>query len=102
MVKYVIKKSGKKQKFSEKKIKKCIECAAKDAKIKKDKREKIIEAAIKKVLEYSKNKEELTTAEIRDLVLMELDMIDKSVMRAWLAYELVKLREKNKMHSKLF
>lgn len=96
MVKVVIKKKGKKEKFNLRKIKRCLECAAQQAKSPKKKKDKVIKDILDRVMDYSTNQEELTTAEIRDLVLMELNILDDSIMKAWLAHEMMKIRKKSK------
>ena len=102
MANVVIKKSGKKERFNKKKIRKSLEAAARKAKLDRKKREKLINDVLQKIITYSNQYEELTTAEIRDLALMELDLSDPSVMRAWLAYEVLKIKKKRKKYSQLF
>jgi len=94
MVKKVIKKSGKKQKFDSKKIRKSIEKACKECKISKKRIEKEEEKILKEVLEIAE-KRGVTTAEIRDIVLRDLSDLDPSVVRAWIAFEIMKLQKKN-------
>ena len=95
MVKRVIKKNGKKQKFSSKKIKKSIIKAASGAKRNKKLRERIANTITEHILYELEDFDELTTARIRDMVLKELDSMDRATFKAWIAYELKKMREKD-------
>ena len=94
MVKKVIKKNGKKQKFDSKKIKKSVEKACKDCKRKISKK-KIKEAEDKIINEVTAvlKKREMTSAEIRDIALKNLDMLDPAVVRAWIVYEILRLKK---------
>jgi len=94
MVKKIIKKSGKKQKFDAKKIRKCIGKACGDARISKEKAKKVEERILKKILEIAE-KREMTSAEIRDIVLRDLSALDPAVVRAWIAYEIMKIQKKH-------
>ena len=94
MAKVVIKKSGKKQKFNPKKIKKSIEYAAKQSRISKRVQEAVIKKTIKEVFTYLDTVNESTTAQIRDIILQKLNSLNPAVVRAWLAYEMQKLSGK--------
>jgi len=93
MVKKVIKKSGKKQKFDAKKVKGCIKKACKESQVDKKRIKGVEDQILKEVLEIV-NKREITTAEIRDVVLRDLSALDPSVVRAWIAFEIMKLQKK--------
>ncbi|MFH1592084.1 MAG: ATP cone domain-containing protein [Candidatus Woesearchaeota archaeon] len=93
MAKKVIKKSGKKQKFSAKKIKRSVKKAVKDARLPEHLHETVIDETVKEIIDYLGSISEVTTAEIRDLVLLRLQ-VHPSVVKAWIAYELKKLRKK--------
>ena len=93
MIHRVIKKSGKKQKFDEKKIKKCINNVCREVKLEKNKVKKKEDAILKEVLKIAK-KREITTAEIRDIILKDLSQVDPAVARAWFAFEIFKIQGK--------
>ena len=93
-VKRVIKKSGKKQIFSSKKLRKSIDNAAKEAKVEKKRRERIEEEITEVVEELIELNGELTTSEIRDIVLMRLEKMESAVARAWLVFEMIERQKK--------
>ncbi len=93
MINKVIKKSGKKQKFDPKKIKICIDKACKKAKIKRELIKKEEEKILKEILKIAR-KREITTAEIRDIVLRDLSQLDPALVRGWFAFEILKIQRK--------
>ncbi len=95
MVNKVIKKSGKKEKFDPKKIMKCVGEACKGAKIPKVKIKKVEDEILKEVIKMAEERE-LTTAEIRDIVLRDLHALDPAVARAWIAFEILKIQRRKK------
>ncbi len=90
----VIKKSSKKQKFSAEKIKKSIDEAAKEANISKRKREEIEKEILKKVFKIIENRGVITTAEIRDLVLIYLKKEYMPIFKTWMTYEALKMQRR--------
>lgn len=93
MPKGVIKKSGKKQRFDSKKIKRCIGKVCERARIPKKKTEEIEKEIVDEIVGLAEKKE-LTTAEIRDIVLRDLSKLDPAVVRAWIAFEIMKIQKK--------
>jgi len=94
MIKKVIKKSGKKQKFSQKKLERSIKLAAKQARLSLQTQKVILEKTLNKALSYLDSFDEVTTAQIRDLVLQQLNSMNKAVVKAWLSYEIKKISKK--------
>ncbi len=94
MVKEVIKKSGKKQKFSSTKIKRSIELAAQEANLPPSLRQKIARKITADILLTLEDFDVVTTGKIRDAVLEQLDREEPAVLKAWLAYEIRKIRKK--------
>ena len=92
MVKKVIKKDGKKQGFDSKKIKKCLTKACKGRKISKTQLKKLENKILKEVTELSYDGE-ITTAQIRDIVLKNLNRLHPALVKAWIAYEILKLQQ---------
>ena len=91
MVKKVIKKSGKKEKFNPNKTKRSIKRTVKDAKVPEYLKPTIIEETVNQVLAYLESVNEVTTAEIRDLILFKLQKMHPAVVKAWIAYEINKI-----------
>ncbi len=94
MAKKVIKKSGKKEKFNVKKIKKSIGYATKQAYLPKKIQETVIRKTLEEIMPYLDSFDEITTAEIRDLILQKLEQMHPAVVKAWIAYEMKKIRKK--------
>ena len=89
----IIKKSGKKQKFDSRKIRRCINKACVSARLSRKKVKKVEEEALQTIHEILE-KREMTTAEIRDIVLHHLELLDPAVVRAWITYEMLRLQRK--------
>ena len=94
MAKTVIKKNGKKQKFNQKKLQRSIKLAAEQVKLTSGIQNTIVKKTMKEVLFYLDSIDEVTTAQIRDIVLYHLRSMNPAVVRAWLAYEMMKLSRK--------
>jgi len=88
----VIKKDGSKEPFSAEKIMNSIDAAAEDAKLSHELGDAIIEEVSDTVIEFAKAKESVTTTEIKDKILAELDRLAPSVSAAWRAYDAKKGR----------
>lgn len=83
----VIKKDGTEQPFAEQKVRDSVSAALRDAGVPDDEGEEIIEDVTKSVVEFSKEQDEVTTAEIRDKILEELDEKSPEAADAWRKYE---------------
>ena len=89
----VIKRDGKRQKFSPAKIKRSIEKTAKDAGVSAAKRKELIKEVALPIIKLYKNKRVKST-QIRSSILRRLSTRSKSVASAWKRYEKKKRRKK--------
>ncbi len=87
MAKEVIKTDGTREPFDVEKIKKAISMAAVEAGISEERKNEIIEQVTAAAVKTADAKEEITTAEIRDKILGDLDQIEPSVSKAWRTYD---------------
>ncbi|MFH0852090.1 MAG: ATP cone domain-containing protein [bacterium] len=83
MAKEVTKKDGTKEPFDAGKIKSAIAGAANDAGVAEDKKNEIVEQVSAKVIAMAEGKEEITSSEIKESILSELDSAEPSVSAAW-------------------
>ena len=86
MIKFVVKKDGSKETFDPEKVKKGVRLAARAANLAEDKVEELAEAILAKVIGFAGDKEEITSPEIREVALNELDIMDPVVSAAWRNY----------------
>ncbi|MGB9979340.1 ATP cone domain-containing protein [Methanobacterium sp.] len=88
----VIKRNGKREPFSEEKIKNSIESAVKDAGYNINAKKRLIDRTMDDVTKAVQGKEEISTAKIRNIVINDLeqewDEDQVPVARAWRNYEL--------------
>lgn len=90
MVNQVIKKDGSKEPFEEEKIKQSVRAAAQDAGLEAAQQEDLAEKVTQNVKEEIINREEITSLELRDKILGELDLLAPEVSASWRDYELSK------------
>lgn len=90
----VVKKSGKKQKFSKAKLMKSIQDAAKEAGLSPAKRKVLAKEVVDSFVEAAKKKKVMKAVEIRRSVLGRLDRRAKSVSKAWRRYDKKKKAKK--------
>ncbi len=83
----VVKKDGSKQPFNSEKIMNSITAAAKDANLSEELMNEVIEEVSSSVIQFIESKETVTTDEIREKILSELDNVEPSVAAAWRDYE---------------
>ena len=83
----VIKSNGKREQFSEQKVKKSIESAVKDAGFSPQEKMNVIEHASQDAAQMAQSKDEIQTKQIRDTVLNDLEQDDQQVANAWKQYE---------------
>ncbi len=83
----VVKRNGKREAFSEKKVRQSIEKAAKEAGIKTDRTREIVADASREALELGRTSPATSTQSIREKILVRLDAIEPSVSSAWRAYD---------------
>jgi len=83
----VIKKDGTKEPFNPVKIRNSIVAAAQRTDLSEERQDEVAEEVTATVIEAAKEKEEITTLEIREKILDELDSIEPTVSDAWRKYE---------------
>jgi len=83
----VLKKDGTKVPFDAEKIKKAIATAADQAGVAEERKSEVIIQVTAKAIQMAEEKEEVTTAEIREKVLGDLDETEPSISEAWRKYD---------------
>ena len=88
----VIKSNGKREQFSEQKVKNSIESAVKDAGLNPQQKSGLINNTVQDVKQQVMNKDEVRTNEIRDIVIDDLEQDEEqagetTVAQAWRNYE---------------
>ena len=83
----VIKSNGKKEQFSEQKVKNSVENAVKDAGFNPQEKMDVINHASQDVIQMAQNKSQIKTKQIRDSILNDLEQDDQQVASAWKQYE---------------
>lgn len=83
MAKEVTKKDGTKIPFDAGKIKSSIASAAKVTDLSEEKQNEVVEQVATVAIQMAEAKEEITTTEIRDKILSELDSVEPSVSASW-------------------
>ena len=87
MANFVIKKDGTKVAFDASKIKNGVMAAATEAGLEDDKASAIADEMVNAVQSSFEGQEEVSTTEIRDKILAELDVSSPMVSEAWRKYE---------------
>ena len=87
MAKFVIKRDGTKVPFDAEKIRSSIAAAAQEADISEERKSEVIEQVLNTLLQLAESKEEITTVEIKEKILSELDVIEPSISGAWRKYD---------------
>ncbi len=90
MANFVTKKDGAKEAFNPEKIKRVVGIAAADAGLANDKAASIVEQVLATVMQTTADKEEITAADLKKIILDKLDIISPSVSQAWRNYEKTK------------
>ena len=93
MANFVTKKDGSKIPFDPEKIKASVVAACLDVELPNEEADKIAEEIFGLVAGALKNQEEVSTSEVREKVLAELDMLHPNVAEAWRKYETTKVIE---------
>lgn len=83
MAKQVIKSTGEKVAFSAKKIIGAITRAAKDAKLSPEEINKVVNEVSNKAIQFAESKDKVTSSEIREVILNELDVVAPAVSAEW-------------------
>jgi transcriptional regulator NrdR family protein len=86
MIRDVIKKDGTKQLFQPDKIRRAILASADQAGVTRKRAEIVAKQVMASVIEMVSTKKEITSAEIREKALMELDIIQPSIAEVWRQY----------------
>lgn len=86
MIRNVIKKDGRKQPFQVDKIRRAILASADRAGVIRERAENVAEQVMASVVEVASTKKEITSAEIKEKILMELDIIQPSMAEVWRQY----------------
>ena len=87
MAKEVIKKDGLKQPFDAEKIKNSVRAAASQTGLLEERTDEVVEQVTAAVVSIVDIKEEITSSEIKENVLSELDNVEPSVSEAWRKYD---------------
>lgn len=93
MAKFVIKKDGIKEPFDAEKIKRGLFGAAKRANLSQERINEVVQRVSDAAIKLAEGKDEISTIEIRDKILSELDIIEPSISENWRQYQ----REKGKI-----
>lgn len=83
----VLKRSGKKVAFSQAKLKRAIDKAAKDAKITPKKRKEVIKEVSAPVIKAVKKKRVIKAVDLKRMILRKLDKVAKKAATAWRRYD---------------
>jgi len=83
----VIKKDGTKQPFDAEKIKNSIAAAAVRTELTEERQAEVVEQVAAKVIKTAEEKEEITTSEIKESILNELDVVEPAISEAWRKYD---------------
>ncbi|MFH1780917.1 MAG: ATP cone domain-containing protein [Candidatus Nealsonbacteria bacterium] len=87
MAKEVIKKDGTREPFDAEKIKKTLAAAAGQADLPADRQSAVVEQIANIVIQMADAKEEITTSEIKEKILSELDKTEPLISAAWRKHE---------------
>jgi len=87
MANFVVKKDGTKEPFDAEKIKKAVVNASREAALAEERGNELAEQILNSVTEAAMGKEEITTSEIKEKILSQLDAVEPSVSAAWRKYE---------------
>ncbi len=90
MAKFVIKKDGSKEPFDPEKIKQAIRAAAQGASFPAERTESLVDKVSAVALQMAASREEVTTTELKNRILTELDVTEPSVAEAWREYDRIK------------
>ncbi|MDP3995866.1 MAG: ATP cone domain-containing protein [bacterium] len=87
MATQVIKKDGTKQPFDAEKIKNSIAAAALRTDLSEERQTEVTGQVAAKVVQVAEEKEEISTSEIKESILDELDIVEPAVSEAWRKYD---------------
>lgn len=90
MANEVIKGDGSRQPFDEGKIRRSIEAAAQEAGLGQERVAELVDQVSRVATGVADGKEEITTSEIKETILSELDRIEPSASEAWRKHDQAK------------
>ncbi|PJC82709.1 hypothetical protein CO006_02155 [Candidatus Roizmanbacteria bacterium CG_4_8_14_3_um_filter_35_14] len=87
MANFVVKKDGTKAPFDSGKIKNSIAAACQDAALPEERKNQVIEQVSAAVIQMAAAKEEVSTSELKENILGQLDSVEPSASAAWRKYD---------------
>jgi len=87
MAQQVVKRDGTREPFDAEKIKKAVEAAAGRAGLAPERVAEVVAQVSDAVLKFAAEKEEVTSSEVREKVLSELDGTEPAVAESWRKYD---------------
>ena len=87
MTTQVIKKDGTEQPFDAEKIKNSIAAAALRTDLSEERQTEVTGQVAAKVVQMVEEKEEISTSEIKESILSELDIVEPTISEAWRKYD---------------
>lgn len=87
MANFVVKKDGTKAPFDPAKIKNSIAAACQDAALPEERKNQVVEQVSAAVIQVAGAKEEISTSEIKENILGQLDTVEPSASAAWRKHE---------------
>lgn len=87
MANFVVKKDGTKVVFDAGKIKNAIAAAAKDTALSEERKNQVVEQVSAAVIQMAESKDEISTQELKENILNQLDSVEPSVSAAWRKYD---------------
>ncbi len=83
----VIKKDGRKEPFDPEKIKRSITAAANLTDLPDERKNEVVEQVATAAIQMAEGREEISTSEIKQKILGDLDGVEPTVSEAWKKYE---------------
>ena len=83
----VVKRDSKKERFDERKLRRSIEAAAREAKLPEERVMRIVREVSGNIIPSVKNEKEVRSTTIRESILNKLDLAAPDVSRSWRDYD---------------
>lgn len=90
MANFVIKRDGTREPFDAEKISRGLKAASQKAGLSSERVEKVVREISAKAVALAAAKEEISTSELRDMILKELDIVEPVVSVSWRQHKLEK------------
>jgi len=87
MANEVIKKDGTKEPFDSEKIRGAIRAAAQRSDLSEERIDEVVNQVSEVAIQLVREREEISTSEIREKILAELDTVEPSISIAWREYD---------------